>query len=113
MLNHIVLVGRLLSDPKIFKTDTGKKVTSIILAVPRTFKNSHGDYETDFVKCVLWDGIATNTAEHCRKGNIVAIKGRLQTRETKPDDPFSHIMEVVTEKITFLTFNDHNREAVE
>lgn len=110
MLNNVVLVGRLLSDPKIFETETGKKVTSIILAVSRSFKNSNGDYETDFVRCVMWDGIATSTVEYCQKGNMVGIKGRLATRETETDNPFTHSMEVIVEKINFLTSNKEESE---
>lgn len=58
MLNQIVIVGRLVRDPELRETDNGKKVTNITLAVPRSYKNLKGEYETDFIDCVLWTGIA-------------------------------------------------------
>ena len=56
MLNQIVIVGRLVRDPELRETDGGKKVTNITLAVPRSYKNVNGEYETDYIDCVLWTG---------------------------------------------------------
>ena len=58
MLNQIVIVGRLTRDPELRSTEGGKKVTNITLAIPRSYKNSEGVYETDFVDCVLWTGLS-------------------------------------------------------
>ena len=55
MLNQIILVGRLTRDVQLKKTDNGKKVAVISLAIPRSFKNMDGLYDTDFVDCILWD----------------------------------------------------------
>ena len=82
MLNQIVIVGRLVRDPELRETDGGKKVTNITLAVPRSYKNLNGEYETDYIDCVLWTGIAENTTEYCKKGDILGLKGRVQTRNT-------------------------------
>ena len=78
MLNQIVIVGRLVKDPELRQTEGGKKVTNITLAVPRSYKNSNGEYETDFIDCVLWTGIAENTSEYCKRGDILGVKGRVQ-----------------------------------
>lgn len=99
MLNQIVLVGRLSNEPEIQETESGKSMANLVLAVSRSFKNSEGEYETDFIKCKLWNNIATNTCEYCKKGDLVGIKGRLQT--FKNQDNF--VMEVVAEKVTFLS----------
>ena len=80
MLNQIVIVGRLVKDPELKLTDSGKKTTNITLAVPRNFKNINGVYDTDFIDCTLWTGIAENTAEYCQKGDLIGIKGRVQTK---------------------------------
>lgn len=53
MLNQTVIVGRIARDPELRETENGKKVTNVTLAVPRSFKNSNGEYETDFISCVL------------------------------------------------------------
>lgn len=104
MLNQIVIVGRLVRDPELRETEGGKKVTNITLAVPRSYKNINGEYETDFVDCVLWTGIAENTTEYCRKGDVLGVKGRVQTRVYELDDETKrHVTEVVAEKVTFLS----------
>jgi single-strand DNA-binding protein len=105
MLNQTIIVGRLVRDPELRETDNGKKVTNITLAVPRSYKNNKGEYETDFIDCVLWTGIAESTTEYCKKGDILGVKGRIQTRNLEKDETIKHITEVVAEKITFLSSN--------
>ncbi len=102
MLNQVVLVGRLCRQPEIKESESGKKRTYITLAVPRSFKNADGEYETDFFDCVLWDNVATSTVEYCNKGDIIGVKGRLQSRVTE-EEPKRNIISVVAEKVTFLT----------
>lgn len=102
MLNQIVLVGRLVQDPEIKELEDNRKVSVITLAVPRSFKNADGEYETDFIPCVLWNGIATNTIEYCRKGDLVGIKGRIQSNENK--------IELIAEKVTFLSTKKSNED---
>ena len=53
MLNQSVVVGRLVRDPELYETENGNKVTSITLAVPRSYKNTEGEYDTDFIQCTL------------------------------------------------------------
>ena len=73
VLNQAVLVGRLVQEPELNKTEKGN-VTNITLAVPRSYKNSDGEYDTDFIRCTLWQAIAENTVEYCKKGDLVGIK---------------------------------------
>lgn len=103
MLNQTVLVGRLVRDPELRETNNGHKVTNITLAVPRSFKNSDGKYDNDFIDCVLWKGIAENTTEYVKKGDLLGVKGHLQTHEYEEDEKKKHVMEVVAEKVTFLS----------
>ena len=104
MLNQVVLVGRLTSDLEAKELEDGKKVTNMTLAIPRSFKNAEGEYETDFVECTLWNNIAENTAEYCKKGDIVGVKGRLQTNSYEKEDGSKvYRMDVVAEKVTFLS----------
>ena len=103
MLNQVVLVGRLTSDPEIVTTENGKKKTAITLAVQRTFKNMEGLYETDFIRCILWNGVASNTYEYCHSGDIVGVKGRLQNRSYEKDDEKKYVTEVIADKVTFLS----------
>jgi single-strand DNA-binding protein len=105
MLNQIVIVGRLVKDPELRETDSGKKVTNITLAVPRSYKNVSGEYETDFIDCTLWTGIAENTSAYCKKGDLLGVKGRVQTRVYEKDEEKKYATEVVAEKVTFLSSN--------
>lgn len=74
MLNQAVLVGRIVQDPELRETENGNKIANVILAVPRSFKNASGEYETDFISCVLWKGVAESTVEYCKKGDLVGDK---------------------------------------
>ncbi len=103
MLNQIVLVGRLTREITVNKADNGVKVATIPLAIPRSFKNADGTYDTDFIDCVAFDNIAENTAEYVNKGDIVGIKGRVQSRIIEKEDKRETIMEIICEKITFLS----------
>ncbi len=113
MLNQLVVVGRLVREPELRKTENGKNVTNITLAVPRSYKNSNGEYDTDYIDCVLWANVAENTTEYCRKGDLLGVKGRIQTRkiETEEDKP-RHITEVVGERVTFLS-SSNKTETIE
>lgn len=104
MLNQTVLVGRLVKDPELRQTDNGRKVTNITLAIPRSYKNVNGEYDTDFVSCVLWKGVAESTVEYCRQGDLIGVKGRIQSRNIElEDETKKQIVEVVAEKVTFLS----------
>ena len=104
MLNQVVIAGRLTGDPVVEEVEGGKKVSSITVAVPRSYKNVDGTYDTDFIRCTLWGGIAENTCEYCKKGDIVGVKGRIQTSSYETEDgDKKYAMEVVAEKISFLS----------
>ena len=103
MLNQVVLVGRLVRDPELVETDNNKKRSYITLAIPRSFKNMDGEYETDFVNCILWDIVAKSTVEYCHKGDIVGVKGRIQSSVVEKDNDKKYYIDVIAEKITFLS----------
>lgn len=103
MLNQIILVGRLVRDITVNKSDNGTKVATISLAIPRSFKNMEGTYDTDFIDCVAFDNIATNTSEYCNKGDIIGVKGRMQSRVVEEGDTKKTVVEIIAEKVTFLS----------
>lgn len=111
MLNNVILVGRLTANPEMIEIEDGKKVTSVILAVNRNFKNTEGIYETDFIRCILWNNVAANTTEYCRIGDVVGIKGRLQTSKYEDENKKIHyVMDVIAERVTFLSTNKKHEE---
>ncbi len=103
MLNQTVLVGRLTNDPELYETETGKKLTRITLAVPRAYKNVNGEYDTDFIGCKLWQNVAQSTTDYCKKGDLVGVKGRIQTSRYDTENGERFLTEVVAEKVTFLS----------
>lgn len=111
MLNQVVLVGRLTDDLEVTETEKGKKVTTLVLAVQRTFKNSDGIYEADFIRCILWNAVAASTSEYCKKGDIVGIKGRLQVSSYEDKDGNKkYTTDVIAEKVTFLSSKSSSEE---
>ena len=103
MLNQTVIVGRLVKDPELYETENGNKVTYITLAVPRSYKNVNGEYDTDFIPCVLWKGVAENTSEYCHKGDLLGVKRRLQSRIVEKEEEKKSVMEFIAEKVTYLS----------
>ena len=104
MLNQSIIVGRIVHEPEIRETENGTKVTNITLAVQRSYKNVNGEYDTDFIPCVLWKGIAETTAEYCKKGDLIGVRGRIQTKVLeKEDNSKKYLTELVAERVTFLS----------
>ncbi len=111
MLNQIVLVGRLVKTPELRLTENGKKTSTITLAVPRNYKNMDGEYDTDFLDCTLWTNVAENTSEYCQAGDMLGIKGRIQSRIiTQDDGTKKKKTEIIAEKVTFLAQASQNKD---
>jgi len=105
MLNQVICVGRIVKEVEVEEME-GKKYSNITIAVPRAYKNEDGVYETDFIDCTLWNAIAENVAEYCHKGDLVGVKGRLQTEIVED----KKITRVIAEKITFLSSKSKGEE---
>ena len=105
MLNQIVLVGRLTKNVEVVEGENGSKYAVLSLTIPRSWKNVDGEYENDYVDCKAFDSIATNTKEYCNKGDIVGVKGRIQTRQDIQEDGeiTNKTTEIIAEKVTFLS----------
>ena len=80
MINNVTLVGRLTRDPELRYTPQNQAVTTFSLAVNRQFKNANGDREADFINYVIWRQQAENLANWAKKGALIGITGRIQTR---------------------------------
>lgn len=104
-MNQVILVGRLTKDPEIKELENGNKVANISIAVNRNFKNAEGEYETDFFNVTLWQGIAENTTEFCKKGDVIGVKARLQNNNIVDEEGkvTKWQNEIVAEKVTFLS----------
>lgn len=104
LINQVTLVGRMTKDPELKTTTEGTAVSQITLAVSRHFRNQNGEIEADFIPCTLWRKAAENTVQYCRKGSVVGITGRLQTRHyDNREGKRVYVTEVVAETIRFLS----------
>ncbi|MFW6381307.1 MAG: single-stranded DNA-binding protein [Bacillota bacterium] len=104
MLNHIVLIGRLVRDPELRYTSNGTPVSNFTLAVERNYTNRQGETEVDYIKIVTWRKLAENCAHHLGKGRLVAVDGSLHIRKrTSEKDGRTYINpEVVANNVQFL-----------
>lgn len=102
MINSVLLVGRLTHQPELKFTRNGKTYTQFNVAVQRKFKNENGEYEADFIGCILWGKPAESFTKFTRKGSLVGVEGRLQTRNYEKDGRKIYITEVITESFTLL-----------
>lgn len=105
MLNQIIIVGRLTKGIEL-KKENDMQVANITLACPRSFKNAEGQYDTDFIDIVLYGEVAKQTNEYCNKGDMIGVKGRIQTRMEEN----KKIQEIIAEKITFLSNKKEGEE---
>ena len=80
MINRVVLIGRLTRDVELRYTQSGVAVGTFSLAVNRQFTNASGEREADFINCVIWRKSAETLANYARKGTLVGVTGRIQTR---------------------------------
>lgn len=111
MWNQIILVGRIAREPELKETEKGKKRANLTLAVPRGFKNIDGEYETDFLSCSLWDGVANNVCEYCKVGDLVGIRGRVASNIYEKDDKKHYAMDIIADKVTFLSSKPKTTES--
>ncbi|WP_085993801.1 single-stranded DNA-binding protein [Oceanobacillus senegalensis] len=103
MLNRVVLVGRLTRDPDLRYTPTGVAVANFNIAVNRPFTNQQGNREADFINCVTWRRQAENLANYMKKGSMIGVDGRVQTRTYEGQDGKTvYVTEVQAESIQFL-----------
>lgn len=101
-MNKVILIGRICNDIELryFENEVG--VATINVAVPRAFKNAKGEYETDFIKVVLYNQVAEVVNKNCKKGDQIAIDGRIQVRNYEYEGKPRTDTSVVCEKITLL-----------
>ncbi len=112
MINQVTLVGRLTRNPELKMTTEGTPVTNVTLAVSRHYRNQNGEVDADFVQCTLWRKVAENTAAYCRKGSVLGITGRIQTRHyDSHEGKRVYITEVVAENVSFLSSRSHAEPA--
>ena len=108
-MNKVILIGRLTKDPELRYTSSNRPVTQITVAVNRTFTNQNGEREADFINVVIWDKQAENVAKYLTKGRLVAVEGRIQTRNYDNNEGKKvYVTEVVALRVQFLESKGSN-----
>ena len=103
MINNVTLVGRLTKDVELKYTPANQAVVQFVLAVNRTFKNANGERETDFINVVIWRQSAENFAKWAKKGALIGITGRIQTRNYEnAQGQRVYVTEVIAENFQML-----------
>ena len=103
MINNVTLVGRLTKDVELKYTPSNVANVSFTLAVNRTFKNANGERESDFINCVIWRKSAENFANFVKKGALIGITGRIQTRNYEnAQGQRVYVTEVIAENFQML-----------
>ena len=102
-MNKAILIGRLTRDPELRTTPTGRNVCQFSIAVNRTYTNASGERDADFINCVVWDKQAENLAKYQKKGNQIAVDGRIQTRNYDDNNGRKvYVTEILVNNISFL-----------
>lgn len=111
MINKVVLVGRLTKNPEYRTTPNGISVSTFTLAVNRTFTNSNGEREADFINVVTFKKQADNVNNYLSKGSLVGVEGRIQTRNYENNEGQRiYVTEVVAERVHFLDSKGNSQQ---
>lgn len=95
MMNHVEMVGRITKNVEIKTNKEGTEYAIITIAIPKSYKNTNGEYDTDFVPVTLWNRVAKNTAAYVKKGDLIGISGTVNSKDNK--------IYITAERVTFLS----------
>ena len=111
MINRVVLTGHLTKDPELKITQSGLSVVQFVIGVQRQFAGKDGVREADFISCVAWRKTAENIAKYFKKGQLIGVEGRIQTRSyDNRDGQRVYVTEVVVENFSFLGGSDKDSQ---
>ncbi|MGS7070820.1 single-stranded DNA-binding protein [Streptococcus pyogenes] len=112
MINNIVLVGRMTKDAELRYTASQVAVATFTLAVNRRFKEQNGEREADFINCVIWRQSAENLANWAKKGALIGVTGRIQTRNYEnQQEQRVYVTEVVAENFQMLESRNSQQQS--
>ena len=108
-INHVTLVGRLVRDVELRKTNSNTSVCSFTVAVDRRFKSQQGGQDADFISCIAWRQSAEFLAKYASKGAIISIEGRIQTRSyDNASGQKVYVTEVVADSVQLISSRNNS-----
>ncbi len=111
MMNRVILVGRITKDPEVKMTQSNIAVATFTLAVNRQFADQSGERQADFIQCVVWRKQAENLARFVKKGALLGVEGRIQTRQYETENGMRYVTEVVCDSVQFLESKGDSNES--
>ena len=113
-MQKFICTGNLTRDPELSETPSGIAVCKFSIAVSRDYTNADGERETDFFNVVVWRGRAETCGKYLKKGNKVAIVGKIETRSYEDKDGIKrNVFDVVAEQVEFLTPKSESKPSEE
>lgn len=103
MLNKVMLIGRLVSDPEVRFTPTGKQTSNFRIAVDRNYKqNNEWKKDTLFVRVVTWEALAKRVSDFMKKGNLIFVEGRLQIQASEKNGQKTWFTDIIANSVILL-----------
>lgn len=109
-MNFVILIGRLTKDLELRKTTSGKSACKFNLAVTRDYKDANGEYGADFISCIAYNQTSELLCEYCKKGDLISVKGRIQTGNYEKNGEKIYTTDIIVEKISFLQPRKENKQ---
>lgn len=110
MINRVVLVGRLTTDPELKTTDSGKKVCNFTIAINDGYGDKQKSY---FIACVVWNKSAENLVQYTKKGDLIGVEGKLTQRTFDLNGSIRSVTEVLCSSVTFLNSTNTQTSATD
>lgn len=109
-MNKVILIGRLVREPELKEIPNGTAVLQNAIAVNRKFKNQNGEFEADFINFVAFGATATLIGRYVKKGHLLGLEGRIQTRSYQAQDGTNrYVTEVIVDSMDFLQGKSDNQ----
>lgn len=113
-MNYVALIGRIVNDIELKTLKTGKEVVSFRIAVQRQFKDTNGEYQSDFFNIVTFGKTATYLSNYAMKGRLILVQGTLQNRQyTNSQDIKVTVTEIIADRVEILDRKNDNLGKVE
>ena len=111
-MNKAFLIGRLTKNPELRYSSNNAPIVNFTIAIDRQYTNSEGQRDTDFISIVAFQKQAENISKYVSKGSLVAVDGRIQTRNYEDKDGKRvYVTEVVADRVQFLDNKNSNNNS--
>ena len=111
--NNVTIVGRAVKDTEVKEVGKDNSRANFTLAVDRPYKDSDGKHPADFLNIVAWGKLAEICGEYIKKGCLILVSGRIQSRSYELDKETKWITEIIAESVNVLEWNNKKEKEKE